>query len=112
MPNIETYLEDIRQATYGREVRSAIANGIQECYEDVTNGVTVADQAASSALLAADEARQAISNLNSSVTTANELIGLVQNALDNVNDISSANTEETLDYVLGTEDEETEEEET
>ena len=36
----------IRTAVYGKDVREAIAGGIEECYSDVTNGVTLADAAA------------------------------------------------------------------
>ena len=32
MAAIDTYLQQIRTAVYGRDVRSAIANGIEECY--------------------------------------------------------------------------------
>ena len=32
MASIDTYLNQIRTAVYGRDVRSAIANGIEECY--------------------------------------------------------------------------------
>lgn len=37
MAAIDTYLQQIRTAVYGRDVRSAIANGIEECYAYVSN---------------------------------------------------------------------------
>lgn len=36
MPNIDTYLRRIREATYGKNVREAIASGIEECYRQVS----------------------------------------------------------------------------
>lgn len=36
MAAIDTYLQQIRTAVYGRDVRSAIANGIEECYNYVS----------------------------------------------------------------------------
>lgn len=36
MAAIDTYLQQIRTAVYGRDVRSAIANGIEECYNFVS----------------------------------------------------------------------------
>lgn len=50
--SIETYLNQIINAVYGREVRSAIHDGIKECYDDVTNSKTIADAAAETAELA------------------------------------------------------------
>lgn len=46
MAAIDNYLQQIRTAVYGRDVRSAIANGIEECYNRdqntvVNNSVTV-----------------------------------------------------------------------
>lgn len=39
MSNIQTYLEELRTALYGEEVRSAIINAINQCYQDVTDGI-------------------------------------------------------------------------
>lgn len=36
MPNIDTYLTAISEATYGSEVRSSIVAAIQECYNEYT----------------------------------------------------------------------------
>lgn len=43
MAQIDQYLTQIRSAVYGRDVRSAIANGIQLCYSEMAsrNGVTI-----------------------------------------------------------------------
>lgn len=36
MPSIEDYLNEIRRAVYGKDVREAIAGGIEECYRQVS----------------------------------------------------------------------------
>lgn len=38
MPGIDQYLENIRTAVYGEEVRGSIHDAIQKCYEDMTSG--------------------------------------------------------------------------
>lgn len=39
MSNIQTYLDEIRSALYGEEVRSSIINAINQCYQDAAEGV-------------------------------------------------------------------------
>lgn len=59
---MSTIAEDVRQirgAIYGREVREAIADGIEHCYSDVSSGVTTANTAASTANAAAERANTA-----------------------------------------------------
>lgn len=56
MSSIDTYLEQIKQAVYGNEVRDAIYNSIKECYDDTTTSTTKADSAATRATTAADAA--------------------------------------------------------
>lgn len=51
----------IRHAVYGREVREAIADGIEQCYTDTTSGVNKANAAASAANSAASAASAAAS---------------------------------------------------
>lgn len=51
----------IRHAVYGREVREAIADGIEQCYTDTVSGVNRANAAASAANNAASEANIAAS---------------------------------------------------
>ena len=45
MPSIEQDLRQIRKAVYGREVREAIADGIEKCYQDVEDATEAADHA-------------------------------------------------------------------
>ena len=49
----------IESAVYGREVRSAIHDSIEQCYSDVTTAATAADDAATAANAAADLATSA-----------------------------------------------------
>lgn len=39
MSEISIYLDEIQNAVYGEEVRSAIINAINQCYEDAAEGV-------------------------------------------------------------------------
>lgn len=43
---IAEIVQDIRTAIYGREVRESLAQGIETCYSDVTEGKTIAEEAA------------------------------------------------------------------
>lgn len=56
MSSIDTYLEQIKQAVYGKDVRDAIYNSIKECYDDTSTSTTKADSAATRATTAADAA--------------------------------------------------------
>ena len=40
MSRISEYLQEIREAVYGKDVRSAIYNAINTCYQDATAGIT------------------------------------------------------------------------
>lgn len=46
MSKISEYLQLIKTAIYGREVRDAIHDSIKQCYEDVTTAKTLANEAA------------------------------------------------------------------
>lgn len=39
MSNIQTYIDEIQNAIYGEEVRSAIVNALNQCYTDATEGM-------------------------------------------------------------------------
>lgn len=56
MSTVAQDVQQIREAIYGREVREAIADGIEHCYSDVSGGVTIADTAANTANAAAQRA--------------------------------------------------------
>lgn len=68
--SIEGYLNDIRNARYGEDVRNAIYNSILACYTDVSNSETTATTAANSALNAASTAITARVNAVSATTLA------------------------------------------
>ena len=83
--SIADIVDDIRNATYGREVRTAIADGIQTCYTDVSNSKTIADASASSANSAAIRANNAssaaeevVDEYNSQVRTGTRLIDTIE----------------------------------
>ena len=56
MAAIDRYIQQIREAIYGKDVREAIASGIEQCYSD--NAIR-AETAASQAVQAASQAVQA-----------------------------------------------------
>lgn len=81
MPSdISGYLEDIRNATYGEQVRSAIYNAISTCYTDVQSGVTTAGAAASSAYDAADSALTAAASARSAASSVTSAIASVESS--------------------------------
>ena len=57
MANIDTYLENIMQARYGRDVRQSIHDGIEAINEDAENAVDIATQAKGEAKTAQDSAQ-------------------------------------------------------
>lgn len=84
MPTIRQDLDQIMQATYGEQVRGSIVDAIEQCYSDVSNGVTIAQTAANAANTAAnnantarDEATTAAANANTARTQIEDII-LVQ----------------------------------
>lgn len=60
MAAIDDYIQKIRYAVYGREIREAIANGIQQCYNDGKAGIE--DQIARNQANAADTKAKAAYN--------------------------------------------------
>lgn len=76
MPTIAQCLRAIRQAVYGRDVREAIAEGIEKCYSDVSNDITLAHNAAQAAAqestqLAQDSINSAIADAGLAIQAAN-----------------------------------------
>ena len=111
---IDRWLNQIRNARYGRDVRDAIYNSINTCYSDVTTGSTLADTAAANAddaaasarsateaatnayedaTSAAADAREKASSANSAATSANNAASSANTAANNArtlyDDISS-----------------------
>lgn len=86
MSRISGLLAQILSAVYGRDVRQAIHDAIEECYQDVFTAKTIADDSAASAIAAASSSESrttaaisamqtqtnlAVSNCNSATTAAN-----------------------------------------
>lgn len=69
--SISDDINNIRTAIYGRDVREAIADGIEQCYTDTTEGKTLAETAAASANTAAATANTAASTANTAASAAN-----------------------------------------
>ena len=75
MSQIQTNLNKIKTAVYGVEVRDAIHDSIEQCYDDVSaaktkadNATTVANAAASNANAKAAVAETAAQNANAAAT--------------------------------------------
>lgn len=64
----------IRSAMYGKDVREAIAHGIEQCYSDVSAAKTVADDSADAANEAAELANDKANLANEAVTTIDDKI--------------------------------------
>lgn len=58
MSSIDNYLQEIKTAVYGEEVRDAIHDAIEQCYEDVNQQISMVE-AAGSAQIAAVQAKGA-----------------------------------------------------
>ena len=71
MSKIDTFLQQILAAVYGRDVRGSIHDAIEQCYTDVTNGVTLAETAAGKANTATSNANSATSAAKTATTNAN-----------------------------------------
>lgn len=116
MPSdIENYLSQIRTAVYGRDVRDAIVNSIEQCYTDTSTGVTAATEAAATA---ADNTSAAINHMQTlfnaleagvdglmdtaedAAATANAAAGTATTAAQNAQTVSTALSNNAQDIVL------------
>lgn len=96
MSAIQDDINAIRRAVYGKDVREAIADGIEQCYTDVSSAATLADTAASNANTAAAAVDAKLDEIPDDYT----------DLVDEVSDLKSAlNTEEaykSADWTVGT----------
>ena len=98
MSRIEALLSSILKAVYGQEVRQSIHDSIKECYQDVTNARTLADDAVTRANTAIDEAK---TQLSDALTSAESRVGAAvakantatTEATEAANDAKSASSE-------------------
>lgn len=94
MPSgIQTYLNNILNAVYGRDVRNSIHDAIEMCYDNVSSGVTLANTAAANANAAASNANAAASSVDTVISSANTAISNANTARNAANNAAtSANT--------------------
>ena len=99
MALIDEYVRLIRNAVYGKEVRSAIANGIEQCYRDVSESVgranTAAENAEQKASLAnekASAASDAASSANSAASSANSAASEARSIANKIDALSASAT--------------------
>lgn len=99
MSRISELLGQILAAVYGRDVRQSIHDAIEACYDDVTDGVTIAQDAAASATAAASDSESrttaaigtltssvnvAITNCNSAISDTNAAIATAMSAANKI----------------------------
>ena len=78
---IQNLLDDIMNARYGEQVRTAIHDSIEQCYDDAQSGVTIAEAAASSAVsIATSAASEAVSIANSAASSLSSKLDEINNA--------------------------------
>ncbi len=78
MSKIQTLLQQIQTAVYGKDVRQSIHDSIKECYDDVTNSKTLADKS----IIQMDKK---ISACDISAANANAKASLADTAASNAN---------------------------
>ena len=77
MSRISTLLQQIMSAVYGKDVRQALHDAIQECYTNVDTAKTIADDSATATRVTAaistmqTDTNAAIGNCNAATTAAN-----------------------------------------
>lgn len=84
MSRISDLLQQIMDAVYGKDVRGAIHDSIEECYSDVSTAKTLAQDATANANAAAATANTAAANANAAKNAANAAAASAGAALDYV----------------------------
>ena len=97
MSKISEYLNKIKTAIYGREVRDAIHDSIKECYADVTSGATLANAASDKANAATEKANIAASNADTATASANSAANLANTAASNADNKAALADKATAD---------------
>ena len=99
MSTVAQDVQQIREAIYGRDVREAIADGIEHCYSDVSGGVTTANTAAAAADAAAQRAITAAEGAEGIPGTASlEDVNNFKSALSNYVDSDHKREQELISY--------------
>ena len=84
MSKISEYLQLIKTAIYGREVRDAIHDSIKQCYEDVTTAKTLADESLAKTTEAIKSANDAAANATDKANLANEAALKINNFANDI----------------------------
>lgn len=82
MSAISNFLNQIKTAIYGEQVRDAIHDSILQCYTDVTNAKTIADNSNYTAQQSIQQANDAVDAANAAQRTADNAIADVTAARD------------------------------
>lgn len=82
MSAISNLLNQIKTAIYGEQVRGSIHDAIEQCYEDVTNAKTLADNSINNSTAALNNANDAVNRANAAQRTADNAIADVTAARD------------------------------
>lgn len=84
MSAISNLLNQIKTAIYGEEVRDSIHDAIEQCYADVSAGVTIANTAANNANTKATAANNAASAANTAANTANTAANTIDSKINDI----------------------------
>ena len=84
MSAISNLLNQIKTAIYGEEVRDSIHDAIEQCYTDVSTGVTLANTAANNANAKATAANNAASAANTAANAANTATSNMDSKINDV----------------------------
>lgn len=90
--SIQNDLDRIMAAIYGEEVRGSIHDAIETCYDDVQDGKTLADAAATNANAKANLANAAATAANTAATNANNKADIAYAAATAADDATAATT--------------------
>jgi hypothetical protein len=82
---ISRIVSAIRSAVYGKDIRKAIADGIEQCYERVSGSAIEA---------ATDRAREASEDLTNLVTESSELMDTIAETIDDVDELVTVSEEQ------------------
>lgn len=97
--DIAHWISQIRSAVYGRDVRTAIAEGISMCYTDVSDGVTILNTALGTLQQAVHDANEAEGSATLAAGRANDAADSVNNSFAGALSAMVAEGEETREYL-------------
>ena len=89
MPSVQQDVAQIRTAVYGKDVREAIANGIEHCYYDADHSITAANSAASDALTQAGLAAEAAGDANAAAFRAETAVQQIDDIVEEFEDLQN-----------------------